>query len=267
VEKMLFAVVPAQNEQGRIGSVLTMLKKTSINKIITVVNGSMDNTFSEIKALKIPNIEILYFKSELGIDVPRAIGAYAAYKEGAEAIIFIDGDMTGPISKNINDLISAVEHQGVDLALSNCYSSLPYASNLARRVMAYRKILNISLGIYQKIGVATPSHGPHAVSHRLLEQIDFTYFAVPPMVLAFSVKKGLKVEVATSLEQSDLGSKIRGYSHAKKITDTIVGDTLEALHYFNDKPRSRTFGNQEFQGYNPYRRFDLLEKYLGGSFH
>lgn len=262
---MHFAVVPAKNEQGRIGKVLTMLKKTSIHKIIAVVNGSKDNTFREIKALKIPNVVILYFKSELGIDVPRAIGAYTAFREGAEAVLFIDGDMTGPILKNINDLIAAVENQGVDLALSNCYSSLPYASDLAHRLMSYRKMLNISLGVYQKIGVATPSHGPHAVSRRLMEDVDFSFFAVPPLILAYAVKKGFKVEVATSLDQSDLGSKIRGYSHAKKITDTIIGDTLEALNYFNGRPRSRTFDNREFQGYNPYRRFDLLEKYISGS--
>lgn len=262
---MYFAVVPAHNEQGRIGSVLTMLKKTEIHKIITVVNGSIDNTFSEIKNLKIPNVEIIYFKAKLGVDIPRAIGAYAAFKQGAEVVLFLDGDMTGPILQNINDLISAIAHRGLDLALSNCYSTLPYSSILARRTMAYRKMLNISLGVYQKLGVSTPSHGPHAVSRRLLEKVDFTYFAVPPLILAFAVKKGFKVEVATSIDQKALGSTIRGYAHAKKIADTIIGDTLEALHYANGNPRLRTFDNQEFQGYNPYRRFDLLKKYISSS--
>lgn len=41
---MNMAVVPAKNEQGRIGKVLTLLKETPVDKTIVVVNGSQDNT-------------------------------------------------------------------------------------------------------------------------------------------------------------------------------------------------------------------------------
>ena len=45
---MNMAVVPAKNEQGRIGKVLTLLKETPVEKIIVVVNGSSDNTMKEV---------------------------------------------------------------------------------------------------------------------------------------------------------------------------------------------------------------------------
>jgi glycosyltransferase involved in cell wall biosynthesis len=262
VKNMLFAVVPAKNEQGRIGRVLTMLKKTSIQKIIVVVNGSKDNTFKEIKALKMPNVEIMYFKPELGIDIPRAIGAYSAYNQGAQALLFLDGDLTGKILQHINDLILAVTDREVDLALTNCYPEKAYAGDLAKQILFFRKMLNQTLGVYEKLGVATPSHGPHAVSRRLLENMDFRYLAVPPVMLAYAVKKGFSVEVATTLKQADLGSTIRGYHHAKKVADTIIGDSLEALFFYLGKMRSRSFLNRDYQGYNPYRRFDILEKHL-----
>ncbi|MDI3481004.1 MAG: hypothetical protein PWQ97_659 [Tepidanaerobacteraceae bacterium] len=259
---MNIAVVPAKNEQGRIGKVLAMLCKTRIDKIIVVVNGCTDNTMREIKSLKLPNVEIIYFKSELGIDIPRAIGAYRAFKEGARSVVFVDGDMIGNITEHINKLISAVAGCGVDLAMSYCYPENLYGNELAQQLLIFRKLLNVNLGIYRKVGVATPSHGPHAVSYRLLSKVDFKDFAVPPVILAFAVKNAFTVQTATNLPQSKMGSKSRGFYHAVKIADTIIGDSLEALNYFYDKPRTRIYLYKEFQGYNPERRFDLLEKFL-----
>lgn len=259
---MNMAVVPAKNEQGRIGKVLTMLGETRIDRIIAVVNGSRDNTMREIKSLKMPNVEIIYFKPELGIDIPRAIGAYRAFKEGARSVVFVDGDMIGNILNHINELISAVTDGGVDLAMSDCYPESFYGNELAHQLLIFRKLLNVNLGIYHKVGLATPSHGPHAVSRRLLQKADFKDFAVPPVILAFAVKNAFNVETATSLPQNKMGSKSRGFYHAVKIADTIIGDSLEALNYFNDKPRTRIYLYREFQGYNPDRRFDILEKFL-----
>jgi glycosyltransferase involved in cell wall biosynthesis len=259
---MNIAVVPAKNEEGRIGRVLTLLAETRADKIITVVNGSSDNTLREIKFLRLSKVEILYFKPELGIDIPRAVGAYRAFKEGAKAVVFVDGDMVGNILLLVNDLFLSVRERGIDLAMTNCYPDTTYGNKLTEQVLLFRKLLNVNLGIYHRIGVATPSHGPHAVSRRLMEMADFRDFAVPPVILAFAVKHNLSIDVPTALHQSKLGSRTRDYFHARKIADTIIGDTLEALNYFNGKPRTRTFLYREFQGYNPSRRFDILEKFI-----
>lgn len=259
---MNIAVVPAKNEQGRIKKVLTMLKSTQVDNIIAVVNGSKDNTMKEIKSLKLKNVEILYFKQELGIDVPRAIGAYHAYKSGANAVIFVDGDLIGNIQVQINDLLQAVIYKEIDLAMTDCYPDLFYRSDLAEQILIFRSLLNLKLGVYKKIGFATPSHGPHAVSRRLMELADFRDFAVPPVILAFAVRYGLSIDVATRLPQNQLGSTIRNYFHAKKIADTIIGDTLEAINYFSDRPRTRCFLQKNYLGYNPFRRFDILETFL-----
>ena len=95
--------------------------------------------------------------------------------------------------------------------------------------------------------------------------MDFRDFTVPPVILAFAVRQGLSVEVPTKLPQKQLGSKTRNYFHTKKIADTIIGDTLEAINYFDDKQRTRCYLYKEYQGYNPFRRFDILEKFLAAD--
>jgi len=259
---MNMAVVPAKNEEGRIGKVLTLLKETPVEKIVVVINGSTDNTMKEVKELRLENVEILYFTPELGIDVPRAIGAYYAYKKGASCVVFVDGDLIGNIGMLVDELIHSVTCQGVDLAMTDCYPNLEYKSELTEQILLFRSLLNLKLDLYDKIGVATPSHGPHAVSYKLMKHIDFRFFAVPPMVLAFAKKAGFSIEVPAKLPQKLLGSKIRNYFHAKKIADTIIGDTLEALNYYTGKQRTRSYLYKEYQGYNPFRRFDILEKFL-----
>ena len=118
---MNVAVVPAKNEQGRISRVLTLLKDTLIEKIIVVVNGSRDNTMREIKVLKMDNTEILYFTPELGVDIPRAIGAYWAFQHGATCVVFVDGDLIGNIRTQVNQLISAITSNEIDIAMTDCY--------------------------------------------------------------------------------------------------------------------------------------------------
>lgn len=261
-EKMNMAVVPARNEQGRICKVLKMLSKTSVKQIIVVVNGSTDRTMQEIKALKMPNVNILYFKKKLGIDVPRAVGAYKAFKCGATSIVFVDGDMVGDIFSNIDELLAAINKGKIDLALTNCYPYISYSNELTEQIILFRALLNINLGLYHKITIATPSHGPHAVSRKLLEIANFKDFAVPPVILASAAKHKLSIDIATTIPQNKLGSKVKNYAHSRKIADTIIGDSLEALCYFKGLPRQRHYLSREFQGYNLCRRFDVLEKFM-----
>jgi hypothetical protein len=63
VGKMNMAVVPAKNEQGRIGKVLTLLKEAPRLKNHCYSKRFQDNTMKEIKALRMENIEILYFQT------------------------------------------------------------------------------------------------------------------------------------------------------------------------------------------------------------
>ncbi|MCG0275061.1 MAG: glycosyl transferase family 2 [Thermosediminibacteraceae bacterium] len=258
---MNLAVVPARNEEGRIGSVLNMLSETSVDRILVILNGCTDGTLDEIKSNKFPHVDLLIFKEPLGYDIPRAVGVFYALKNGADCVTFVDGDMTGNLVPVVNSLVESILSRKVDLALTLCQTD-NLENKLAQELYFFRKLLNTRLGIFNKIGAAIPSHGPCAVSRKLMTLADIKDFAVPPVILAFTVKNNLSVEAPVSIPSRKLGSKERGFCHAKKIADTIIGDIIEAINYFEGKPRIRTINHKEYQGFNPFRRFDLLEKFI-----
>lgn len=258
---MQLAVVPAQNEGERIQRVLINLLDLPLDKIIVVVNGSQDNTLDQIQALKMPQIEVLYFKESLGLDVPRAIGAKRALELGATTVLFQDGDMVGRFKTNQRELLTAIK-KGTDVALTNCYPSPPEPNHLLNQTLKYRKMLNQALGYFAQLGYSTPSHGPHALSYKALTTIPLRDLAIPPLILLHAKLQDLKIKVATSLPHQELGSSIRGIRHAEKIMQTICGDCLEALALYQGQARERIDNGTKFIGYHRERNFALLDKLL-----
>ncbi len=252
-----FAVVPAQNEAGRIGIVLTNLLRLSFHTVVPVINGCTDATLQEVLAIRDPRLKPIYFAESLGIDVPRAVGASYALCKGARGVVFVDGDMTGDFRSHLSCILDALE-QGIDLALVNCYPYITNRQKLAGLVLHFRGRLNRELGLFQDLGLASPTHGPHGVSRRLMETVGMQALAVPPMELARAKKNNLSVKVVTSIPHSLLSSPIRQRGHARKVAHTIIGDCLQALAFARDTEPSRTFGKHYFDGYNSSRRFDRL---------
>ncbi|MDA8440805.1 MAG: glycosyltransferase family 2 protein [Peptococcaceae bacterium] len=254
------AVVPTQNESGRIGIVLNNLLKLPFTSIIPVLNGCNDSSLQEVLAIGDPRINPIYFVESLGIDIPRAIGSVYALHRGAEGVIFVDGDMIGEFQNHLRCLITALD-QGVDLALVNCYPYITNRQKLTRTVLYFRGQLNRELGLFKDLGLASPTHGPHAISKRLLEVAKTEDIAVPPMILTRAKKNDFKIKVVTSIPHALLNSPLRQRGHARKVAQTIIGDCLAAIAFVTDKPTSRTFGKHTFDGYNSIRRFDLLAEW------
>lgn len=262
---MITAVIPAQNEEKRIGFVIRSALEAEIDRIFVIINGSRDRTYDEVESLGDSRIKSYVFRESLGIDVPRAIGAFESYKIGANTVVFVDGDMIGNITPILRNLIYSIEVLGSDLALTNCYPKIPSSYGLSTYILNFRYMLNETLGIYSQVGVSSPSHGPHAVSRRLLETIPFREMAVPPVVLALAVKSNLKIHVSSTIPHYKLGSKTKNPKHAEKIAETIIGDCLEAICVYLGKDRHRFFEGHEYIGYHDERRWDILEEYIKES--
>lgn len=262
IHVLITVVVPAKNEAGRISTVLQNLGILPVDQIIVVANGSKDSTMQEIMQMRLPKLQILYFHECLGIDVPRAIGAKMALNLGSKVVIFVDGDMVGTFNENLMELADAILLKHLDMALTNCYPVPPRHIERYNPTFQWRLNLNKELGLDKKIGLATPAHGPHAVSRRLLETIPLPTLAVPPLALALARKHKLKIDVATTIPHYRLGSSIKNQLHTTKIIDTIVGDCLEAIAAFREQPYKRQHNNATYNGYNAERRFDLLDSFL-----
>ncbi|MCL6558321.1 MAG: glycosyltransferase family 2 protein [Firmicutes bacterium] len=260
---MFFAVVPARNEGRRIAKVIAKLVGAVADIVVPVVNGSTDSTLNEIMAFSQDEIRPLMFTEALGPDVPRAVGAAYALREGATGVLFVDGDMTQVPRKDLQTLKAAVNTGGVDLALTNCYppGAPPPEAPVVKRLVYFREELNKCLGL-PELGSASPAHGPHAVSRRLLEIIPIEELAKPPVALARAARAGLKVTAAVNIPHRKLGSPSRGGYHSERIASTIIGDHLEALAVCRDFPRSREDSGVYYDGYDSSRRIDILLNYL-----
>ncbi len=260
---MWIAVVPAYNEENSIAKVMENLVRTSIDKIILVANGCSDNTCEQaVRSVIGKSIEILSFPEQLGIDVPRAAGAAYARSYHPRGIVFVDGDMKGEISYVVTELLNGIE-RGLDLALTNCYPFIYSRSALADTVLKQRERVNRRLGLFNQLGLATPSHGPHAISAKFLEQVPVKLLAIPPLALAFAAKQSLEIGVAASIAHNLLGSSYRTTKHAKLIAETIIGDCLLALSFIAGEPLEKVLSAEKYTiGYQSSRRFDLLQTFL-----
>ncbi|WP_027364309.1 glycosyltransferase family A protein [Desulfotruncus alcoholivorax] len=264
---MIVAIIPAKNEAKNLKKVIMKLPLDSIDLIIPVLNGCTDDSLEVLKQLNCPVLAPVIFKESLGIDVPRAIGAIISKKMNAEGSLFVDGDMHGVETEVLKNLIQAVKYRDTDLALTNCYPDYisTQLSPTAASLIEMRKDLNRHLKLFDKISSATPSHGPHAVSRKLLKLATPYDFSVPPLLLSKSAEANLKVAVAAEIPHLLLGSTLRSYDHVDKIAETIIGDCLEALTRQNGRPGNRVKEGKAYIGYNKERRFDLLEQFEKGE--
>lgn len=255
---MIYTIVPARDEGDRIDKTLDMLLRTNTDKILVLINGSTDNTLEKVCNIDNDKILIYCFNKPLGLDIPRAIGAYFAYNLGATGFVFVDGDMIGNISHNIDEMISGLSCNNVDLGLTDCYHQTNSNSNMAKILLSFRRQLNLELGIYDEIRYAIPSHGPHSVSKRLIDKIGFESLAIPPTTLALAVKNKLNIKVTTKIPNYMLESTTKDEFHALQIAKTIIGDCIEASSIYRDNTRTRGFDGKNFLGYHKNRRFDIL---------
>ncbi|TGE34065.1 glycosyltransferase [Desulfosporosinus sp. Sb-LF] len=254
---MFAAVIPAKNEEKSILAVLTTILRLPVHYIILVLNGCTDQTFELASSIQDPRIHILYFSESLGIDIPRAIGALYARYLGVDGILFVDGDMSGDIYQNLIHLITSIE-SGVDVALTNCYPYIPHRQKLANLVLKFRAKLNRELDLFKVLGLATPTHGPHALSQRALHILPIDAIAIPPLTLFWAKKSDLAIKVATSIPHEAMRSPTKHRRHARLIAETIIGDCLMGLALAQNSPPTRSLGKHELLGYHPERRLDLL---------
>jgi len=261
---MIAAVVPVKNEAATIKKVIKTVSDSGVNLIIPVFNGCTDKSRQVIEAMNYTNISPIHFKSSLGIDVPRSVGAAWAHKLGADIILFVDGDLEGNIANTLRRLLSSISRKGLQMALTDCYppETETTPTQPARYLLNLRSELNRTLGLEEAIGNASPSHGPHAVTRKFVESVPYQELAIPPVALTLAARCRLNVGIGASLPHNRLGSRQRDFYHNRQIAETIIGDCLEALQVFYGHTRTRTQDGKTYLGYHTERRFDLLEDYL-----
>lgn len=263
---MIAAVVPVKNEATRLIRVLETLDSLPINLILPVINGSGDGTLDVVirtaRGLSKP-LSVIFSEQPLGHDVPRAIGARIAWEQRMNYILFVDGDMDGDLSRYLFSIIRNTINQKLDMSLTDCYLNAAPDNSLAELVVYFRRKLNQKIGLSKILSDASPSHGPLMISRKLMSYIPFRELAIPPVSLALSAKLGLKTGLGIRLPPYCLGDQYRSEKHSLRISKMIIGDCIEAMNVYDEKPRNRCLYAREFTGFHLERNWQLLDCFLG----
>lgn len=256
----IWAAIPAKDEENTVAHVITSCLGAGSSQVLVIVNGCQDGTAAAVRELEGTAVKMLLFEEALGVDVPRVIAGYEALRGGADGLLFVDGDLAGPISGCLSELAGALVW-GYDLALTDCYPRGVPGTGLAAEVLRARRYLNEGIG-RGDLGVASMSHGPSCVSRRFLLTIPLRALAVPPLAQALAVKNNLTVGIASSFDHRLLVAREKDIAHAEAIADCIIGDSIEALEIFRGNAPTRIFGGTPRLGAASSRRWDLLERYV-----
>lgn len=179
--KQLSIIIPAQNEERTIQKVILEARKIEPKEIIVVVNGSNDRTAEIASKL---GVTIIEYKERLGHNVGRAIGALEAK---GDILLFTDSDII--ISASELQPFALAVAEGTDLALNDLNSKNSSEVHVPLHIVRACKYgLNLLLN-RKELGIASPVAIPHAISRKLLNQVEIKSLVCPSILLVKAIQQ------------------------------------------------------------------------------
>ncbi|BBI35026.1 hypothetical protein KCTCHS21_44250 [Cohnella abietis] len=197
-------------------------------EVIVVVNGSTDGSLDIARK---SGAKVILYDHPLGHDVGRSLGAREAQ---GNILLFIDADMIIPAAK-LRVFVDAVAN-GVDVAL-NDYSG-PVKKTVVHGVILAKHALNALLGRSDLEG-ASMTAIPHAMSRRALSVIGASALSVPPLAHTMAIREGLSVKRVIHVNVGKLNPMRTKRERKNSLEPIIVGDHLEAIHWWLRNTDSR----------------------------
>ncbi|HFU4563673.1 glycosyltransferase [Bacillus cereus] len=233
-DQQLSVIIPVQNEEKTIESVIFEVQKLKPFEIIVIVNGSTDKTEELAKSC---GATVISYEEALGNDTGRAVGAFFAK---GEILLFIDGDFL--ISSH--DLLPFVQsiQNGTDLALNKLEHyymyRLPYSI-----VTACKYAINLACN-RKDLGMGSTIAVPHAFSRKCIHTIGFDSLLSPTLSQVKTIVAGLHVQNVHSVDVDKL-NRVRPEKHFSEegslslATQQIIGDHIEAISYLIEQKRGK----------------------------
>jgi len=199
----IFVIVPALNEEKRIGPVLSGINKTKL-PVIVVDDGSTDKTSDVSRKY---GALVLRHSINLGKGAAMKTGAEAAFKRGANAVIFMDSDG----QHKAEDLPEFIEKlsQGYEIVLGS--RTLGYQVPLVRFLgnklasilinLLFRIYVSdilcgfrgISKKAYQKIQLESQGYGIETEMVIAMKKANLKYCEVPVATVYYDKVKGVTI--------------------------------------------------------------------------
>jgi dolichol-phosphate mannosyltransferase len=218
-------VLPAFNEAGNIAPLVTALARvaraSSLSlSIIVVDDGSADGTRAEAEALRpnVPGLKVVAHPTNLGLARAVKTGIAEACRDGCDAAVFMDGDLSHDPSE-LPRLVAALE-AGADVVLGSRFvpggrmvgvplwrAAISRAGNLAGRFVLALPVTDLTTGY-------------RAIRRNVLESIALGEdgFTIQLESVVKSAAAGFQIaEVPITL-----GTRRHGESHMRYTADLLL---------------------------------------------
>ncbi len=219
-------IIPVRNERDRIGKVIWNARRVHPStEVIVVANGTTDG--SQRIARKM-GAKVIDYPDSLGHDVGRGVGSQEAR---GEILLFLDRDLPLPF-RRLRPFVKAVM-DGADVVLNGFVA--PSRRRRIHPVVLSKYALNIILKRPDLKG-ASMTAVPHALNRRALSEIGHKNLSIPPKALAIAIEQGLRIETVANIPIERWNRKRRNRPWMREL---VVGDHLEAIHWFLERKGSR----------------------------
>lgn len=181
----ILIVVPAFNEEKRIGAVLAGLKKAK-QKIIVVDDGSTDKTY-QIAQRYTPYV--FRHRVNLGKGAALKTGTEAAFDMGADAVVFIDSDGQHN-TKELPLFIEKLELGNYDIVFGS--RNLGYGVPLDRYLG--NKMASVTISLLFGVYISDLICGFRAITRKAFKKLNWesTGYGVETEIAILTARKGLR---------------------------------------------------------------------------
>lgn len=282
----MMAVVPAMNSEASIANVLFQLWRAKVSAVTVVVNGCTDGTERAVRdaADALFDLEqhggqpmwvlVAASQSALGIDVPRAVGTYAAMRCDIawDQLVIVDGDWKGAFGPALEVHLHKIEEDGYDVTWVRDRENA--------RMRTSRPDLDIWNGVLRRkapdlLGVDA-ARSPIVIRRSVFQNISPYYLHHPGLWLAHCILardgaaptkgKSNRLKLAgLPFDARHLGNPIRSKVHQEKIAETLVGDAIEAKELLNGGHPSREWHGKTWLGYHAERDVGKLSEFSAST--
>lgn len=212
-------LVPAYNEEGKIGSVIRKAPKDLIDEVVVVDDGSKDNTAKEI----VDNgATLIKFPQNRGLGAAfKALFKYAKDKKFDVAVIVGGDDQDDP--QEITKFLTGLVDENFDMVQGSRYLGSTEDMPLVRWITtkAYSLFFSAVAGKW----VSDASTGYKGFKVHLLDKIDLSAYwleskyGIEQFFLMQTIKKGYKIKEVPVVKYFPIS---KGYSKMKLLKDWYV---------------------------------------------